>query len=562
MRHADMMTARSGHTRLRDWAALIVTTLLLNAALTMANVWPGLGVAPAARISVEAAGLLLCAALLAGRLPVRAVALVVILWVALRYVDITVPPLLGRPASLYWDGQHAWQVLRMALQAGDWTQWLGQAAAVGLALVLLQTLLRRLLTHAFQALRAPAPRIATLAVTGAALLAWSQAGPEGPVPESLFSRPIAASLLREARATALALDRAASEAALPASPAFDHDLSRLGDADVLLLFAEAHGMVSFDAPHIADALADARAQFEARLAAAGRGILSARVHSPTFGGASWLAHAALLSGIDTREPGTYQTLLTTRRPTLVSHFARHGYRTVAWLPGIQRPWPEGRFYRFDHYGEAREIGYHGPDFGYWRIPDQAAMALLHAGEFDTDTNTDTNTGNGIGNGAESTHRQPRFVLFPIVSSHAPFRPVPPFVEDGWAQLARADGQTQAWNQEAVAAALAEPGDWARPTPAYIESLRYTLQWLGDYLAREAPAKLMVVMIGDHQPIGSVTGPGADWDVPVHVIGAPPAVGDALMAAGFVAGLAPPQDALGDMHALTTLFVQSFGVPQP
>jgi hypothetical protein len=71
------------------------------------------------------------------------------------------------------------------------------------------------------------------------------------------------------------------------------------------------------------------------------------VVSADVGGASWLAHAALLSGIDTREPDTYAALLRSRRQSLVAHFAANGYRTVAWMPGIQRPWPEGRFWGFD-----------------------------------------------------------------------------------------------------------------------------------------------------------------------------------------------------------------------
>lgn len=544
----ERLCAAPRRAHMRDWLAIVVTALSFNAALTMENASPGLGVTLAARVSVEAAGLLLCAALLGRRLPIRTAALLVTLWVALRYIDVTVPALLGRPVSLYWDGQHAWQVLLMALQAGDRIRLLAPLAGAALVLVLLHLVIRRMLTRLREALRTPAPRIAALVLGTAILLAWVQADPVGPIPQARFAQPVAATLWREAHATALALSRDRSDAALPASPALDHDLSRLEAADVLLLFAEAHGMISFDAPHIADALAAARAQFAATLADAGLGILSARVRSPTFGGASWLAHAALLAGIDTREPGRYETLLTSRRGTLVSHFKAHGYRSVAWMPGIQRPWPEGRFYGFDRYGEARDIGYAGPTFGYWRIPDQAAMALLH------DQELAASDGGG--------QRRPRFVVFPIVSSHAPFRPIPPFVEDGWAQLARAEGQMQAWNPEAVAAALAEPGDWAHPTPAYIDSLRYTLRWLGDYLATQAPEGLMVVMIGDHQPIGTVTGPDARWEVPVHVIGAPPAVADALRAAGFEPGFAPPEEPLGDMHGLTEIFVRSFGVPTP
>ena len=118
------------------------------------------------------------------------------------------------------------------------------------------------------------------------------------------------------------------------------------------------------------------------IAASGRGVVSARVRSPTFGGASWLAHAALLAGLDTGDPAQHDLLLASQRPTLVRHFARHGYRTVGWMPGLKRAWPEGAFYGFDRLADDAGIGYLGPDFGFWRIPDQAAMALLHAQELD------------------------------------------------------------------------------------------------------------------------------------------------------------------------------------
>ncbi len=253
------------------------------------------------------------------------------------------------------------------------------------------------------------------------------------------------------------------------------------------------------------------------------------MRSPTFGGGSWLAHAALLSGVDTHDPLDHDVLLATTRPTLVQYFRRHGYRTIGWMPGLHKPWPEGRFYGFDRYADVNSIGYAGLPLGYWRVPDQASMALLHAQEL----------------AAPRAGRAPRFIVFPTVTSHAPFRPVAPFVDD-WDRLTG----PAAYSAEQIAHALDEPASWQDPIPGYLQSIGYTHQWLGAYLSQRAPAGLLTIVIGDHQPFAGVSGAGASWDVPVHVISADKALIARFRAAGFREGLLPPASTLGDMHALT------------
>ena len=50
--------------------------------------------------------------------------------------------------------------------------------------------------------------------------------------------------------------------------------------------------------------------------------------------------------------------------------------------------------------------------------------------------------------------------------------------------------------------------------------------------------MVLVIVGDHQPPALVSGEGASWNVPVHVIGRRAAVLDRLRAQGFRDGLAP------------------------
>ncbi|MEJ7688717.1 MAG: hypothetical protein WKG52_18055, partial [Variovorax sp.] len=133
------------------------------------------------------------------------------------------------------------------------------------------------------------------------------------------------------------------------------------------------------------------------------------------------------------------------------------------------------------------IGYLGPQFGHWRIPDQASMALLHAQEL----------------AQSAALRKPVFIVFPTLASHAPFGPTAPYVAD-WERLLRTDAYVPAETGVAEAA----PASWLRPVPAYLDSLAYTFRWLGDYLSSRAPRTLVTIVVGDHQPLASVSGADA------------------------------------------------------
>jgi hypothetical protein len=276
-------------------------------------------------------------------------------------------------------------------------------------------------------------------------------------------------------------------------------------------------------------------------------VVSARVSSPTFGGASWLAHAALLAGVDPHDPRRHALLLASTRPTLVQHFAHHGWRTVGWMPGLKRPWPEGAFYGFDRLADDAGIGYVGPDFGYWRIPDQAAMALLHAQEL-----TDPPSGSGVA-------RAPRFVVFPTTSTHAPFQPLAPVVDD-WPRLLG----PHAYDVASAASAADAPTATGDPSARYVDGQRDQFRWIADYLRQLEPRGLVLVIVGDHQPpaVSGLNRRGADdragsWDVPVHIVADDPALLRRLQREGFVPGLVPPAAAIGPMHALTGVLLRAF-----
>jgi hypothetical protein len=520
---------------------------VLNALLTLENIWPTLWARPGLRLSFElcmaALGLMAWQAVrgAASERLLRVLAALTAFWIVMRYAEVTASAIFGRQINLYWDGRHVLDVLRMGGMAG-WQ--LAAAALLAMAVPCAAfAIARRSWTALAGALSWRRPRPAILCVGLLLLASFAAHGLGGRDTRWFFSMPVTPIIARQAGLLAGQLLPGRADESLSPSPDFATSLSGLGGADVLLVFAESYGASTIDDAAQAAWLAPHRARLAGALRAGGRGVVSARVRSPTYGGASWLAHAALLAGVDTREPGHYELLLSTHRPTLVRHFGTHGYRTVSWMPGLQRPWPEGSFYGFDRYVDADTMGYLGPSFGHWRIPDQASMALLHAQEL----------------AAPPSQRGPRLIVFPTLASHAPFRPLPPYVPD-WSRLLRADAYTPA----ELTQAASEPVSWLEPVPAYLQSLAYTFEWLGDYLSGRAPRAMLTIVIGDHQPLASVSGPGASWDVPVHVISADARLLRRFEAAGFTPGLVPRMPAQGatmGMHELTQVLLDAFAAPQ-
>ena len=528
------------------WQAALAL-LVLDALLTLQNRWPTVWPALAPGISLE---LVLAVAGLAlwvgwrGRAPgaagLRWLGGISTFVVVTHYLDSTAAALLGRSLNLYWDAPHALSVLRIS-GIGPWRIPLGMLlftlVVVGLY-VLVCACWRQLGLALAQSrgLRIGMPLAGALLVV--VFLAHGLAGQDT---RFVFARPTAPALMRQVELFAVA--RMPGGAALSLSPDFArHSLAGLHGSDVLLLFAESYGACTLDDPAQARALAPARERLAQQIEASGRGVVSARLVSPTFGGSSWLAHAAVLAGVDTRAPGDYERLLASERPSLVGHFRQHGWHTVNWMPGLQKPWPEGRFWNFDRYGDADSIGYRGLAWGHWRVPDQAALALLQAQEL----------------AAPLRQREPRFVVMATLASHMPFVPLPP-LQPG---LARA-GDPQAYTAQQLDAAQRVPGTSRHDsgTQAYLDSLRYTFEWLGSYLQKEAPEPLVTVLVGDHQPWAVVSGSDASWEVPVHVISRDPALLERLVAHGFAHGLVPPAEASPRrMHELTPLLLDAFDAP--
>lgn len=521
------------------WPALAASLVLLNASLTFANVWPTAKIRWEHALSVElAAAVLLLAAAhrWAGGLARRVLPTV---WVGLvfgHYLDVTAPGLYGREFNLYWDSQHLGNVWAMLVR--DVPLWMTASALTGvvvaLAVVGLAARVAWSLVASAVAHRGPRVALAGLALVVIALFAGTTASERVPAPVA-FADPVSSAYVRQARYVAAMVGPNRAAPTLEASPDLNTPLAGLDGADVLLAFVESYGAVTYDNQAMAGSLASSRGELAAAIREAGREVVSAYVDSPTFGGSSWLAHLSLLTGVDVRDQYAYVAVMASSRDTLPKAFARQGYRSIALMPGMRQAWPEGAFYGFDLIYGRDLLGYQGPKFGWWSIPDQYTLAKFDAAEL------------------APAPRAPVFAVFPTSTTHAPFGPVAPYQPD-WSKVLGPD----AFAPADVDRAMAETPDLTNLSPSYGKALAYELTTFAGYVREHAGDRMVMILIGDHQPLAAVSGKGAPHDVPVHVIASPGAVLDRLRAAGFSDGLDPRRPALGSMHALVPTLMGAFG----
>ncbi len=545
----------------RSRAALsLLALVLLNTALSLRNWWPTPGVLPDHRLAPEfVASWLLLLGWVAwrGRVSARALTALAAGYLLLllgRYADVVVPSLFGRPVNLYWDGQQIPRFLWVSARDQPW--WASAAAALGVLLLLaaLFALLRWALARVADDAAPYALRtrwtwlptgLATVAVV-AHLAGWVPG-----LTWHLVTHPITPTYARQAVLLSTAFLPGRIEAALPKATLLEaamqappaQALGALRGRDFKLLFLESYGAMAYEHPRAGPQLEAARARLAADIAASGRVVASAYVRAATFAGASELSHLTLLSGIDLSDPLRHDLLLTTQRPTLVSLFRRAGYQTVGLYPALSWDWAERSYYGFDLFLDSRDLQYAGPPLGYWKVPDQFSLARFDQLYPAAGPARDTAT--------------PRFLFFPTITSHLPFGPVPPYQPD-WTRLLTPDPYGPAETERLRTAYV----DWLDMLPNYVGMFDYTYRWLGGYLQRPEPRESVMLWVGDHQPAASVSGEGASWDVPVHIVTRDAALLARFMALGFKPGLDPARPALGGMHDLTALLLKALAAPAP
>jgi len=316
-------------------------------------------------------------------------------------------------------------------------------------------------------------------------------------------------------------------------------LSGLQDRDVILAFVESYGAtVLYDdryAPVVGPRLDD----FASRMAAAGLHVVSGKLVAPSQGGQSWYGHGSMLSGVWLDNQVRYDLLLASDRETLVDDFERAGHRTVALMPAISRAWPEGIRFGYDEIYALEDIDYRGPALNWVTMPDQFTWSFFQRK-------------------VRETNQRPVFAELGLISSHAPWTPILPVLED-WDSI----GDGEAFGEWAGAGEEPETLwlDTDRVREHYARSVEYALHTVVAYAERHVDQNTLLIVLGDHQPAPLITGPDVTWEVPVHIVSGDPSLVEPFLTWGFIEGTRPdPAPTTTGMDYFRDWFVRAYSGP--
>jgi phosphatidylglycerophosphate synthase len=338
--------------------------------------------------------------------------------------------------------------------------------------------------------------------------------------------------LRDQRRFEMVLHGSDPEASVPASDL----LTGLRGKDVIIAFVESYGQAAVQGTSFSPGVDATLRRGTASLARAGWSTRSAWITSPGFGGISQLAHSTLQSGLWVNTEQRYAELVASRRFTLSDAFDKAGWRTVSDSPEDDYAFPPGTsFYHYDQLYDRRNVGYHGPSFSYASMPDQYTLAAFQRLE--------------LGPG-----HKPVMAEIDLVSSHYPWAPLPAMVP--WNKIGNGSifGPMPARGETP----LSILGSASKERQAFGKSIQYSLQALTSWVTELNDPNLVLILLGDEQPAGPISRPGASHEVVISIIAHDPSVFRQIASWRWQDGLLPgPSAPLVGMGAFRSQFLGAF-----
>lgn len=524
--------------------SLLIALGVVNA-LLIAPVWLRMGTG-GPWLALEAPLIVLPFALLR---PTRAavglaavVASAVIATAGLALADAVARDALGRPLNVYLDLRLARSVLH--LMTGAFGLGLTTLAVAGGTIMMAATAwgLTRLLSRS----EARWDRLAQSLAAVLALLSLTSLVSDDPPPlERRAAMPAVELLGQQTRHLRRMLtERAVFAAELAEAPASYAQrsglLARLEGRDVLLAFVESYGVSAIDDPRYAPVITPRLDRLAQRLDQAGLHVATGQLVAPTQGGQSWFSHLSILSGLWIDNQLRYDLLLSTGRETLIDDFRRTGHRTVALMPANTLAWPEGERLGYDEILGRDDIHYAGPALNWVTMPDQFTWSYLQRRVRQADD------------------PRPVFVELGLISSHAPWTPILPVLDD-WDAIG--DGAVfEPWRDAGL-----RPRDlWLdhdRVREHFARAVAYAIDVVTGYAERFVDDQTLLIVMGDHQPAPLITGEAASRAVPVHAISGDPTMLAPFRQWGFLPGTtADPAQPPQRMDAFRDWFVDAFSEP--
>ncbi len=289
--------------------------------------------------------------------------------------------------------------------------------------------------------------------------------------------------------------------------------------NIYLIFVESYGSILYTDPFYRDAYTNLMAQWEKRLRGHGWHMVTTLSESPTWGGGSWMAYTSAMFGLRISQQAEYLALREKYQhmpyPNLGRFLHSRGYEYVWVVPITRQLSPQEdeenrRFYGADRWITFQDLDYHGPLYGWGPSPpDQYTLGYM----------------GDLANRA----RTPLFLFFLTQTSHYPWVPLPPVVED-WHALAHMDLRGGSLSKEAQ-----KHLSFTQTRRNYWNAIAYDLNMLGEFILGLEKQDALVILIGDHQP-PAVTARSDGYATPVHIISRDAQRVGRFAAYGFRAGL--------------------------
>lgn len=313
--------------------------------------------------------------------------------------------------------------------------------------------------------------------------------------------------------------------------------------DVIFAFIESYGRSAIEDPIMAPGVDATLDDKTAALTEAGYSAKSGWLTSATYGGSSWLGHSTFLSGLWISNQARYRTVTAGEHLTLTGAFQKAGaWRTVGIMPGIQKNWPEGKFYGLDNVYDSRELGYQGPKFSWSTMPDQYALSAYQRLEHG------------------KKRDKPLMSEIILTSSHQPWAPIPKTIP--WDEVG--DGSVYKDIQKDGKKPSDVFYDSTKVKEEYGKSIEYSVTSLIDYVVKYGDKNTVLVFLGDHQPLARVSGNHASRDVPVSIVAHDKSVLDKIDDWNWTEGLKPDDSApVWRMDSFRDRFLTAYGsTPHP
>ncbi|MER5750083.1 CDP-alcohol phosphatidyltransferase [Streptomyces sp. NPDC002088] len=313
--------------------------------------------------------------------------------------------------------------------------------------------------------------------------------------------------------------------------------------DMIFTFIESYGRSAIEDPIMAPGVDQTLATSTEALEKAGFHAKSGWLTSATYGGSSWLGHSTTLSGLWIDNQQRYRTVMSSDHLSLTKAFQKTGdWDTVGVMPGIQKGWPEQKYYGLDKVYNAFQMGYQGPKFSWSTMPDQYALEAFQQLEH------------------SKKRDKPLMSEIILTSSHQPWGPIPKMVD--WDTLG--DGSVFQDIEKAGNKAADVIADTTKSRQEYGKSIQYSVTALTQWLERYGTDDTVLVFLGDHQPISRVSGTHASRDVPISIVAKDPKVLDKIADWNWTDGLRPAHNApVWKMSAFRDRFLTAYGsTPHP